>query len=182
MAKEKLLLHICCAPCAVFPFRQLRESFRVTGFFYNPNIQPYSEYLFRQREVTGVARIENWDLVLGDYEKARWEKEIRGLEREPERGARCPVCFYMRLRKTFEYAAAHQFHQVATTLSISPHKRIDQINTEGEKLAAEFGIGFLGRDFKKKDGYKKTRELSRLLGIRHQNYCGCIYSRRSGDE
>jgi predicted adenine nucleotide alpha hydrolase (AANH) superfamily ATPase len=176
--EPRLLLHVCCAPCAVHLFRELSENARVTGYFYNPNIQPAAEYQFRRSEALRVAEMENWDLVSGSYDPGEWDRSVRGLEQEPERGRRCPVCFEFRLRRAFLYAEENGFDQVATSLSISPHKLVTQINACGEKLSREFGIEFLNRDFKKKDGFKKTRILAASLNIRAQNYCGCLYSRR----
>lgn len=176
--KTRLLLHICCAPCAVYLFRELGKTARVTGFFYNPNIQPAAEYQFRRSEAQKVAKKEDWDLVTGPYDPEEWNRMVRGLEEEPEGGRRCPVCFEYRLRRTFQFAGRGGYDQVATSLSISPHKRVNQINTCGEKLSREFGIEFLDRDFKKKDGFTKTRRLAASLNIRAQNYCGCLYSRR----
>lgn len=181
MINKKLLLHICCAPCVVYIFRQLARDYDITGFFYNPNIHPRSEYNFRGKELKKIARREDWPIIFSRYEKDKWDSLIIGFEREPEKGKRCDICFNMRLRKTFEYAVLNKFDIVATTLSISPHKITDQINRQGNLLAKEFGLEFLLENFKKKDGFNKTKKLSQSMGIKHQNYCGCIFSREERD-
>jgi predicted adenine nucleotide alpha hydrolase (AANH) superfamily ATPase len=175
--KKKLLLHICCAPCGLYVFEKLSREYRVTGFFYNPNIHPRREYQFRQRELERIARIHNWDIIYGNYEMKEWFSLVRGLEKEPERGRRCSICFYMRLKKTFQLAQEREFDVVASTLSISPHKVTAQINREGLNLSREFGIPFLPENFKGNNGYPQARRMSREQGIQHQNYCGCVYSR-----
>jgi epoxyqueuosine reductase len=176
-SEKRLLLHICCAPCAVYVHELLSASYDVTCLFYNPNIQPPSEHEFRKRELERIAVIKQWKVLYGGYDPMRWNDAVKGLEKEPERGRRCSVCFRHRLEKTFAAALAHHFDVVAATLSISPYKNTKQINQEGECLARETGIPFLKENFKKQDGYKKAQKLSSELGIRQQNYCGCLFSR-----
>jgi predicted adenine nucleotide alpha hydrolase (AANH) superfamily ATPase len=177
MTRKKLLLHICCGPCAVYVFEKLMEDYEVTGFFYNPNIQPLKEYEFRKIELEQAAKSKNWDVVYSEYDMNHWFQQVKGYEKEPEKGKRCSICFYMRLKKTFEYAKSNGFDIVATTLSISPYKVTKQINHEGEKLAREFGIEFLPENFKKQNGYSTGRKMAQELGIKHQNYCGCVFSK-----
>lgn len=174
--KKKLLLHMCCAPCAVYVIELLKPEYEVTGFFSNSNIHPEEEYRFREEEIGRLADIKDIELYCDEYNCAEWYEAVKGLENEPEKGKRCSVCFAFRFRKAFEYAAANGFDTVASTLSISPYKSTAQINLEGEKLAEEFGIGFLGENFKSGNGFIKGRDMSRELGMYHQNYCGCSFS------
>jgi len=174
---KKILLHICCAPCAIYVFEKLRKEYDVTGFFYNPNIHPFKEYEFRRIELEKISNKLGWKVVYSDYEIKKWFDLTRGYEKEPERGKRCPICFNMRLRKTFEYAKLNGFDMVASTLSISPYKVTDQINQEGLKLSKEFDIEFLAENFKKKNGYNIGRKMAAEHGIKHQNYCGCVFSK-----
>jgi predicted adenine nucleotide alpha hydrolase (AANH) superfamily ATPase len=175
--KKKLLLHICCAPCGLYVFEKLSQEYKVTGFFYNPNIHPLREHRFRKKELERIARIHHWDIVYGNYDMGEWFARIRGFEKEPERGRRCSICFNMRLKKTFEQAEEQGFEAVTSTLSISPYKVTEQINREGLRLSQEFGIEFLLENFKKKDGYNIAKKMACEQGIQHQDYCGCVYSR-----
>jgi len=174
--KKKLLLHVCCGPCSLHVLRTLQDSFDVHGFFYNPNIQPLREYEFRRREVAKLAERFSWPMVFAGYEMREWFAAVRGLEREPERGRRCPVCFRFRLEKAFRYAREQGFAGVASTLSISPYKVTRQINQQGMDLSRQYGIEFLPEDFKKKDGYRIARQQALALGVRLQDYCGCVFS------
>jgi len=177
MGRKKLLLHICCGPCVVYVFEKLKKDYEVTGFFYNPNIQPLKEYEFRKIELEQAAKTKNWNVVYSEYDMNHWFQQVKGYEKEPEKGKRCTICLYMRLKKTFEYAKSNGFDIVATTLSISPYKVTMQINQEGEKLAREFGIEFLPENFKKQNGYNIGKKMAQELGIKHQNYCGCVFSK-----
>jgi predicted adenine nucleotide alpha hydrolase (AANH) superfamily ATPase len=175
--KKKLLLHVCCGPCSLHVLQKLRADFEVWGFFYNPNIQPFREYEFRRLEVARVAAKLAWPMVYAAYDMKDWFAAIRGLEREPERGRRCPICFRFRLEKAFLYAREHSFDVVASTLSISPSKVTAQINEQGLALARECGVEFLPENFKKNDGFLITRRQAEKFGVRHQDYCGCVFSR-----
>ena len=175
--KRKLLLHICCAPCAVYVFEKLNREFDVTGFFYNPNIHPREEYEFRKAEISKISRRHHWKTLYGKYDMNDWFQCIKGHEKQPERGSRCPICFRMRLKKTFDQARKDGHDIVATTLSISPYKVTRQINNEGIRLSREFGIEFLAENFKKQDGFNICRKMAHEQGIKHQDYCGCVYSR-----
>ncbi len=175
---SRLLLHICCGGCAAYIYESLRANYEVIAFFYNPNIQPVSEYQWRKDEVLRLASERDWQLIVGNYDEQRWLEAVSGLENEPERGRRCQVCFAFRLREAFHEALKNGCTVVATTLSVSPHKDVHQINQTGEKLAGEFKIQFLAEDFKKNNGYLKSCQLARELRIKRQNYCGCIFSRR----
>ncbi len=174
---KKLLLHICCAPCAIYVFEKLRKDYNVTGFFYNPNIHPFKEYEFRRVELEKISEKLEWKVIYAEYEINKWFELIKGCEKEPERGRRCPICFNMRLRKTFEYAKENNFDIVASTLSISPYKVTQQINTEGLKISEELGIEFLPENFKKKNGYNMGKKMASEYRMKHQNYCGCVFSK-----
>jgi predicted adenine nucleotide alpha hydrolase (AANH) superfamily ATPase len=174
--KTRLLLHVCCGPCSPYVLQKLRADFDVCGFFYNPNIQPFREYDFRRRELARLAEKLEWKVVYGEYEMKDWFAVVRGLEREPERGRRCPVCFRFRLEKAFRYARAHAFACVASTLSVSPYKVTHQINEQGMELSRQYGIAFLPENFKKNDGCQMARRQAAALGVRHQDYCGCVFS------
>lgn len=176
MTKTKLLLHVCCCPCAVYVFQQLSREYDVTCFFYNPNIHPAGEYESRKKELERIARMNDWDVVYADYYIDEWFRLVKGHEKDPERGQRCSICFNMRLKKTFEYAEKKGFDVVASTLSISPYKVTRQINAEGEKLSQNFAVQFLPENFKKKDGYNTGKRMAQEMGIKHQVYCGCVYS------
>jgi predicted adenine nucleotide alpha hydrolase (AANH) superfamily ATPase len=175
--KKKLLLHVCCAPCAVYVYQMLSREYHVTCFFYNPNIHPVNEYEFRKKELERIAARSHWDVIYADYRMKEWFQLVKGHEKDPERGERCSICFNIRLKKTFEYAKAGGFDTAATTLSISPYKVTQQINARGEELGRQFGIRFLAENFKKQDGYNIGRKMAREMGIKHQDYCGCVYSK-----
>lgn len=177
MHKKKLLLHICCGPCSVYVFEKLEKEYNVTGFFYNPNIHPAGEYEFRKKELERVAKLKKWKIVYTDHDMENWFQHVKGYEKEPEKGKRCSICFYMRLEKAFEYAAANHFDVVTSTLSISPYKVTKQINAEGEKLARTHGIEFLPENFKKQNGFNIGKKMAMELDIKHQDYCGCTYSK-----
>jgi predicted adenine nucleotide alpha hydrolase (AANH) superfamily ATPase len=184
--KKKLLLHICCAPCAVYVVRKLSLEYDVTCFFYNPNIHPAREYQFRKQELERAAAKEQWQVIYEDYNIKDWFRQVKGHERDPERGERCSICFRQRLAKTFAYARANGFALVASTLSISPYKVTAQINAQGEQLSEAFGIEFLPENFKKQDGFNIGKRMALAMGIKHQDYCGCVYSKlekkqRQGD-
>lgn len=174
----RLLLHACCGPCAAFVVERLRGAgFDVTGFFCNPNIQPRREYEFRRGEIARLAKKLDWRVVVPPYDMAAWFAAVRGLEREPERGRRCPACFRLRLERTFAHARENGFAAVASTLSISPYKATAQVNEQGLALARETGIAFLAENFKARDGWPRARARAHELGIRHQDYCGCVFSK-----
>ena len=176
--RPKCLLHCCCAPCFTHPYRLLSDSYRVTAFFYNPNIQPEKEYRAREEEIRRLAQKWGAALSVGEYDAGRWFGRVEGLEEEPENGARCAVCYRMRLEKTAEKAKALGFERFATTLSISPHKDADIINRIGDEIGAEYGLAFHRANFKKKDGFKTSCRISAEEGLYRQDYCGCIFSRR----
>ena len=188
--KPKLLLHSCCGPCSTAVVERLVDEFDVTVFFYNPCITEEDEYQRRRaaqmdfiekfnRENAGKARL--WFLE-GSYRPAEFFAAVKGLENEPEGGARCRVCFRQRLEKTAEMASMSGFDYFTTTLTVSPHKDYKQISVLGRELAMRYALTFLDRDFKKKDGFRRSVELSRKYGLYRQDYCGCIYSKRSEED
>ncbi len=176
--KPRLLLHICCAPCSTHVIETLKDGYDITGFFYNPNIHPKEEYLRRSREMEGLAQEIGIEVIEGDYDVREWFKAVEGLEEEPEGGRRCEICTGMRLEKTAELASNQGFQSFTTTLTIGPQKDAKLINTVGDELSKRYNIEFLDANFKKKDGFKKSVELSKKHGLLRQDYCGCIFSKR----
>jgi predicted adenine nucleotide alpha hydrolase (AANH) superfamily ATPase len=177
----QVALHICCAVCAAGAAERLiQEGHRVVGFFYNPNIYPPEEYRLRLENTRKVAAELGFPLVEGEYRPEDWEKIVIGLENEPEGGQRCPVCFKMRLERSWRFMRESGYEAFASTLTMGSNKSADLM----EQLTAEFAAPgcFLSRDFKKKDGFKRAGELCRQWGIYRQNYCGCKYSLRDRDK
>ncbi|HRY59836.1 MAG TPA: epoxyqueuosine reductase QueH [Patescibacteria group bacterium] len=172
---QKLLLHTCCAPCSAYVLKLL-ETFDVSVFYYNPNIDTADEYEKRKNECQKYCEKNGIKFIEITYQPKEWQLYIEGLESEPEGGKRCEKCFELRLTKTAEFALKNGFDYFATTLSISPHKNSKLINEIGNKIANQFGLKFLEADWKKEDGYKKSCEISRNEGFYRQNYCGCKYS------
>ena len=177
MNKKKLLLHTCCAPCSTAVLVRLRDMYDITGYFYNPNIHPDQEHRVRLDEAREFFRRKGFPLIAGAYEEARWHERVTGHEQDPERGERCTICYRMRLEKTAVSARALGFDLFGTVLTISPHKDARRINALGTEIGERAWIHFLTADFKKKDGFKRSTEISRREGLYRQNYCGCIYSR-----
>ena len=180
----RLLLHSCCAPCSSYCLEYLCRYFLITVFYYNPNISFSEEYQKRvaeqKRLIAAYNREEKgWpiDIVEGDYEPERFYEMAKGYENCPEGGERCFRCFDLRLRKTAELALAGGYDYFATTLTISPLKNAAKINEIGQALSGEYGIPWLPSDFKKKNGYKRSIELSAEYELYRQNYCGCAFSK-----
>lgn len=175
--KTPIFLHICCGPDALYVADLLSQNYKVTGYFYNPNIHPPKEYHLRLEETKKVARLLQFDLVIGDYEDKKWFHMTRKFKDEPEKGTRCDICYSMRLDKTAQKAVEKGFEMFTTVMSLSPWKKAETMNRMGRMLARKYGIKFLEANFKKKDGFKKSVELSKKHGLYRQNYCGCIYSK-----
>ncbi len=174
--KKKILLHICCGICAADSIKRLKkEGYSVSGYFYNPNIYPYQEYLRRGKEAKKIAKFYKIKLIESDYDSDKWQKKCAKFSNEKEGGMRCNLCFALRLQKTCQEAIFKKIDYFTTTLTISPHKNSQKIFKIGEKVG---GDKFLKIDFKKKDGFKKAIEISKKLNLYRQNYCGCIYSLR----
>lgn len=183
--KPTLLLHACCAPCTSAVLEYLDKYFDVTLFFYNPNIAPESEFDFRLEELKRLVvemKLQNINIVTPQYNPKEFENMAEGLHAIPEGGARCKKCYRLRLRAAVEYAAENHFDYVTTTLSVSPHKNADWLNEIGIELSESCGAKYLCSDFKKKEGYKRSIELSRQYNLYRQNYCGCVYSKRFADQ
>ena len=176
----RLLLHSCCAPCSSYVLEYLSEYFSITVFYYNPNIFPAEEYEKRVKEqealIEKLPAKHRISFLEGPYEQERFYEMAKGLEREPEGGERCFRCYHLRLLEAVQMARAGGFDYFTTTLSISPMKNVHKLNEIGEKLAREYGVAYLNSDFKKRDGYKRSIELSREYGLYRQDYCGCVYS------
>ena len=175
-----LLLHSCCAPCSSYVLEYLSDYFGITVFYYNPNIYPDEEYEMRVREQQRFIRAfpakHPIDFIEGAYDKERFYEMARGLEAVPEGGQRCFQCYELRLREAGELAKARGFDYFTTTLSISPMKNAEKLNEIGLRLADELGVAYLCSDFKKRNGYKRSTELSREYGMYRQDYCGCVFS------
>lgn len=178
-----LLLHSCCAPCSSYVLEYLAEYFQITVFYYNPNIYPDEEYEKRvkeqQRFIKSLPVRYPVAFIEGDFEKEKFYEAVKGLEKEKEGGERCFACYRLRLGKTAEFAAELQTDYFTTTLTISPLKNAEKLNEIGERLSGQYGVAWLPSDFKKKNGYKRSTELSREYGLYRQDYCGCVFSRRS---
>ena len=176
--KPGMLLHICCAPDSTAVFERLALDFETVGFFHNPNIHPTNEYRKRLVEARRVTLELGFPLIVPVFDPDPWNRAVKGLEDEPEGGDRCAVCFRLNLRATASKAQELGIPFFTTTLTISPHKDSERILRIGRESGSEFGVSFLGENFKKREGFKRSLELSRDLGIYRQGYCGCRFSLR----
>lgn len=180
-----LLLHSCCAPCSSYVLEYLSQFFKITIFYYNPNIYPDEEFQKRAEEqikfVKSLKSLNPISVVVGEYEKKRFYEVVRGLEKEPEGGARCHACFRLRLEESAKMAKAKGFDYFTTTLSISPLKDAAKLNDIGESVGSMYGVKYLPSDFKKKGGYQRSVQLSREYGLYRQKYCGCVFSVRDSE-
>lgn len=178
--EKTLLLHSCCAPCSSYVIEYLSNFFKITVFYYNPNIYPQSEYLHRVMEQKRLVKEMNTKLPVnfleGDFDSDKYYEVCKGLEKEKEGGKRCAECFKLRLFKTAEKAKKLNFDYFATTLTISPLKNAQLINSIGKEGEEKYGVNYLVGDFKKRNGYKRSIELSKEFNLYRQNYCGCIFS------
>ena len=204
---RRLFLHSCCAPCSSYVLEYLRSFFRITVFYYNPNITEAEEYWKRAAEQKRLIAAMNRqpekgklscvgleeeaekggeaypiEVVEGDYCRELFFESVRGLEQCREGGERCFVCYRLRLEETAKRAKEAGADYFTTTLTISPLKNAARINEIGEKLSEQYGVAFLPSDFKKKDGYKRSIELSKEYDLYRQDYCGCVFSKRPVDE
>jgi len=184
--RPKLLLHVCCAPCSSYCLEYLRQYFDITVFFYNPNITEEPEYILRRDEEIRLIGEFNADgndftpinYIIGNYDKDYFFNQVKGLEMCPEGGDRCRVCFKMRLDESARVAAEGKYDYFTTTLTISPLKNAAVLNEVGEQCAKNHGTQFLPSDFKKRNGYKRSIELSNEHNLYRQDYCGCVFSKR----
>lgn len=176
-----LLLHSCCAPCSSYVLEYLSEHFSITVFYYNPNIFPEEEFEKRIEEqkmlIEKLPARHKISFQAGDYDSEKFYQLAKGLEQIPEGGERCFRCYELRLRKAAEMAREGGYDYFTTTLSISPLKNAAKLNEIGELLGKEYQVPYLSSDFKKKNGYKRSTELSKEYGLYRQDYCGCIYSK-----
>lgn len=175
-----LLLHSCCAPCSSYCIEYLSQFFYVTVFYYNPNIYPDEEYYHRvkeqQRFIKEFPTKYPVKFIEGDYDKSSFYEIAKGFEKEPEKGKRCHRCYDLRLRRTAAVAKEKGFDFFSTTLTISPMKDSQVLNEIGASIGKELGINWLYSDFKKREGYKRSTEISREYDMYRQDYCGCVYS------
>ncbi len=182
--RPSLLLHSCCGPCSSYVLEYLSRYFEIGLYYYNPNIWPPEEYekrlseqlrLIREMSFFGEVKPE-----AAAFEPEAFKAAVFGFESEPEGGARCERCFKLRLEETARAAAERGYDFFTTTLSVSPHKNAETLNAIGAEAGERFGVDYLYADFKKRDGYKRSIELSRAYSLYRQDYCGCVYSLRSG--
>ena len=178
--KPTLLLHSCCAPCSSYVIEFLSQYFQIEVFFFNPNIYPENEYIKRLEEQIRLIKEMgfNYKVVENKYESNLFYDSIRGYEKMGEGSKRCEKCFMLRLDKTAQYAKLNKFDYFTTTLTISPLKNAELINSSGEELENKYNVKFLNSDFKKNNGYKTSVELSKKYNLYRQNYCGCVFSQQ----
>ena len=180
--KPKLLLHVCCAPCTTSPVERLKDEYEITAFFYNPNIYPREEYYRRLEETRKYCGEIGIPMVEGPFDPERWAELTTGLEDEPEGGRRCRVCIEMRLEAAAGHARENGFDAVCTVLTVSPHKNAKMVEEIGKLVSEQEQIVFLPQDFKKKEGFKRSIELSRTHELYRQDYCGCEPSLRESEK
>ena len=180
--KPKLLLHICCAPCTTAPVERLKNDYEISALFYNPNVYPPEEYARRLEEARRYCEEIRLPLIEAPYEPERWSERIAGLEDEPEGGLRCRECIGLRLDVAARYAGEFGFDFLCTVLTVSPHKSAAMVEEIGCAAAAREEVVFLPQDFKKKDGFRRSVELSHTHGLYRQDYCGCEPSLRERNE
>ncbi len=185
-APKKLLIHSCCAPCSSYVLEYLSKYFEITIFYYNPNIYPEEEYNRRveeqQRLILEIPKGYPVSFLQGAYEPKDFYDYVKGYEKESEGGQRCFLCYRMRLEEAAEMAKEGGYDYFTTTLTISPHKNAEKLNEIGLELASKYGVSYLPSDFKKKNGYRRSIELSREYDLYRQEYCGCIFSRREREQ
>ena len=180
-----LLLHSCCAPCSSYVIEYLSQYFRITVFYYNPNLYPDEEYTRRsgeQKRLISEMKTKHPVAYIDEgFDSSQFYNAVKGLEKEPEGGARCRECFLLRLGAAASQARRRGDDYFATTLTISPLKDAQLLNELGQQLAVEYGVKWLPSDFKKREGYKRSIELSREYGLYRQDYCGCVFSKAESD-
>lgn len=177
-----LLLHACCAPCSSVCLKRLGNDFKITIFFYNPNITDPEEYFKRLEEIKRLIKEfkvkHEIKIIEGKYDPNSFLKIAKGMEHIPERGSRCFLCYQLRLNETLKVAEENHFDYFATTLTLSPFKNATWLNQIGESISEKKKVKYLYSDFKKHNGYKESIELSKQYHLYRQNYCGCIYSKK----
>lgn len=183
MNNGKILIHVCCGICGAYVIEKLKLEFKeLILFFYNPNIHPKDEYLKRLEVAEKLSKIYNIFLIVGDYNPEKYFETVRGYEKEPEGGARCLICFRLRLGQAAKTAQENNCDYFTTTLTMGPRKKAEIVNIIGKEEADKAGIKFWEDDFKKKDGFKKTMEIAKKHNFYRQNYCGCVYSKIEREE
>ncbi len=182
--KPRLLLHSCCGPCSSYVITYLKDFFDITVLYYNPNIEPEEEYIKRKKEQIRLINELKSDIHILDipYLHDEYVNKVSNLREYKEGSVRCHVCYAIRLEKTAKVAKENNFDYFGTTLTVSPYKNAKLINKLGENLAKKYDIKWLYSDFKKKDGYKKSIELSKKYNLYRQDYCGCLSSKGDSDE
>lgn len=182
----RLLLHSCCAPCSSYTLEYLSQYFEITVFYYNPNIHPAEEFKRRVAEqkhlISELPTKHPVSLIVGDYDPKEFYDAVKGLEHIPEGGERCFACYRLRLEKTAALAKEQGFDYFTTTLSISPYKNAPKLNEIASELGEIYSVSALPADLKKREGYKRSVELSKQYGLYRQDYCGCIFSQREHKE
>lgn len=181
--KPRLMLHSCCAPCSSYVLEYLQSFFEISVFYYNPNISPREEFDFRLNEqkrlIEEMNLSEKIEIIEGEYEPQKFFELAKGLENLPEDSERCYGCYRLRLEKAAKTAKKYGCDYFCTTLSVSPHKNAAKLNEIGKEISDLYGISYLYSDFKKKNGYKRSCELSAVYNLYRQNYCGCVYSKNN---
>ena len=184
--KKTLLLHACCAPCSSYVLEYLSKYFDISLFFYNPNIYPEEEFRFREdelRRLIGEMPLPRGvNIISGRYEPTEFFDIARGYEELPEGDERCHRCYALRLEESARAAKEGGFDYFCTTLSISPYKNAEWLNTIGKEMSEKYGVGYLFSDFKKKNGYKRSCQLSERYSLYRQDYCGCVFSKREAEK
>lgn len=174
---KKILLHACCAICSAYPISLLQSlGYEITVYFYNPNIYPQEEYEKRLEAEIQLCKHFGCEIVVGDYEPEIYYEYIKGLEHEPEKGARCDKCFELRLHKAAQKAYELGIKEFTTSMVVSPHKNYEKLTTLGEIIAAQYDLSYLKINFRKNDGFLKTNIISKSLNLYRQNYCGCRFA------
>ena len=181
-----LLLHSCCAPCSSYCLEYLSKYFSISVLYYNPNISPEVEYYKRVQEqvrfINSFPATHKISFIEGTYDPKTFYDAVKGFENEPEGGERCSICYELRLREAAKTAKEYGFDYFTTTLSISPLKDSERLNNIGNRLSDEYNVKYLFSDFKKKNGYKRSIELSKEYNLYRQNFCGCVYSKMEGEK
>lgn len=182
----RLLLHSCCGPCSSYVLEYLSRYFEITVYYFNPNIYPPEEYAFREQEqkrlLSNMPSPHPLHFLPAAYHPEDYFAAVKGMEDLPEKSDRCRVCFTLRLEETAKLAKEQGFDYFTTTLSLSPHKNAELLNEIGGTLAEQYGVSYLFSDFKKKNGFKRSTELSAQYGMYRQDYCGCLFSYRARRE
>ena len=176
--KPKLLLHVCCIGCGAYVAKVMATEYDTTLYFYNPSIFPEKEYAKRLEETRRVAEELGLPLMTGDYDHEEWLGKVKGHEKDHEGGERCQICYRGRLEQCAQVAIQNKFPHFTSTLTVSPHKKAEEVNKIGTEIASKYNLNFVSRDFKKQDGFKKACAISKELNLYRQNYCGCEFSIR----